>query len=168
MKNWLLPVAALLMMSCQQEKIGFVDNVKLMDGYQKKKDVEAAYQIRSEAFTRKRDSISQVFQIEAQELQTKSEGMSQSKAQEAFGQLQQKGQMVGQQLQQEEQQLQRMGQLKMDSIIQEVRKTIKEYGKANGYSFILTGGEGGSVLYGKDAADVTEAVLKVLNESYDK
>ncbi|MDX1332398.1 MAG: OmpH family outer membrane protein [Robiginitalea sp.] len=168
MKNWLLPVAALLMMSCQQEKIGFVDNVKLMDGYQKKKDVEAAYQIRSEAFTRKRDSISQVFQIEAQELQTKSEGMSQSKAQEAFGQLQQKGQMVGQQLQQEEQQLQRMGQLKMDSVIQEVRKTIKEYGKANGYSFILTGGEGGSVLYGKDAADVTEAVLKVLNESYDK
>lgn len=168
MKNWLIPVAALLMMSCQQEKIGFVDNVKLMDGYQKKKDVEAAYQIKSEAFTRKRDSISQVFQIEAQELQTKSEGMSQSKAQEAFGQLQQKGQMVGQQLQQEEQQLQRMGQLKMDSVIQEVRKTIKEYGKANGYSFILTGGEGGSVLYGKDAADVTEAVLKVLNEAYDK
>jgi outer membrane protein len=168
MKNWLIPVAALLMMSCQQEKIGFVDNVKLMDGYQKKKDVEAAYQIKSEAFTRKRDSISQVFQIEAQELQTKSEGMSQSKAQEAFGQLQQKGQMVGQQLQQEEQQLQRMGQLKMDSVIQEVRKTIKEFGKANGYSFILTGGEGGSVLYGKDAADVTEAVLKVLNDSYDK
>jgi outer membrane protein len=154
------------MMSCQQEKIGFVDNVKLMDGYQKKKDVEAAYQIKSEAFTRKRDSISQVFQMEAQDLQNKSEGMSQSKAQEAFTELQQKGQMVGQQLQQEEQQLQRMGQLKMDSVVQEVRKTIKEYGKSNGYSFILTGGEGGSVLFGKEAADVTEAVLKVLNESY--
>lgn len=168
MKNWIVPVAALLMMSCQQEKIGFVDNVKLMDGYQKKKDVEAAYQIKSEAFTRKRDSISQVFQMEAQDLQNKSEGMSQGKAQEAFTQLQQKGQMVGQQLQQEEQQLQRMGQLKMDSVVQEVRKTIKEFGKANGYSFILTGGEGGSVLFGKEAADVTEDVLKVLNESYEE
>ena len=168
MKNWILPVAALLMMSCQQEKIGFVDNVKLMDGYQKKKDVEAAYQIKSEAFTRKRDSISQVFQMEAQDLQNKSEGMSQSKAQEAFTQLQQKGQMVGQQLQQEEQQLQRMGQLKMDSVVQEVRKTIREYGKANGYSFILTGGEGGSVLFGKEAADVTGDVLKVLNDSYEE
>lgn len=168
MKNWILPVAALFLMSCQQEKIGFVDNVKLMDGYQKKKDVEAAYQIRSEAFTRKRDSISQVFQMEAQDLQTKSEGMSQTKAQEAFSQLQQKGQMVGQQLQQEEQQLQRMGQLKMDSVVQEVRKTIKDYGKANGYSFILTGGEGGSVLFGKEAADVTEEVLKELNASYEQ
>lgn len=168
MKNWLLPVAALLMMSCQQEKIGFVDNVKLMDGYQKKKDVEAAYQIKSEAFTRKRDSISQVFQLEAQDLQNKSEGMSESKAQEAFGQLQQKGQMVGQQLQQEEQQLQRMGQLKMDSVVQEVRKTIKEYGESNGFSFILTGGEGGSVLFGKETADITEEVLKVLNKSYEE
>jgi len=168
MKNWILPLATLLLMSCQQEKIGFVDNVKLMDGYQKKKDVEAAYQIRSEAFTRKRDSISQVFQMEAQDLQNKSEGMSQNKAQEAFSQLQQKGQMVGQQLQQEEQQLQRMGQLKMDSVVQEVRKTIKEYGEANGYSFILTGGEGGSVLFGKEAADVTEEVLKALNASYEE
>ena len=168
MKNWILPVAALLLMSCQQEKIGFVDNVRLMDGYQKKKDVEAAYQIKSQSFTRKRDSISQVFQMEAQDLQSKSEGMSQSKAQEAFSQLQQKGQMVGQQLQQEEQQLQRMGQLKMDSVVQEVRKKIKEYGKANGYSFILTGGEGGSVLFGKEASDVTEEVLKVLNESYEE
>jgi outer membrane protein len=168
MKNWIFPVAALFLMSCQQAKIGYVDNVKLMDGYQKKKDVESAYQIKSEAFTRKRDSISQAFQIEAQDLQNKSEGMSESKAQEAFTQLQQRGQMVGQQLQQEEQQLQRTGQLKMDSVVREVRKTIKEFGKTNGYSFILTGGEGGSVLYGEEAADVTDAVLKLLNASYEE
>ena len=148
--------------------MAYVDNVKLMDGYQKKKDVESAYQVRSEAYARKRDSISQVFQMEAQDLQNKSKDMSESKAQEAFGQLQQKGQMVGQQLQQEEQQMQRMGQLKMDSVVREVRKTIKEFGEANGYRFILTGGEGGSVLYGEEAADVTEEVLKLLNASYEE
>lgn len=167
MKNWILPVAALLLVSCQQGKIAYVDNVKLMDGYKKKKDVESAYQVRSEAYARKRDSISQVFQMEAQDLQNKSSEMSESKAQEAFSQLQQRGQMVGQQLQQEEQQLQRMGQLKMDSVVREVRKTIKDFGQAGGYSFILTGGEGGSVLYGVEAADVTEEVLKLLNASYD-
>jgi outer membrane protein len=168
MKYWIFPVAAFFLLGCQQDKIGYVDNVKLMDGYQKKKDVEASYQVKSEAFARKRDSISQAFQMEAQDLQNKSESMSQNKAQEAFGQLQQKGQMVGQQLQQEEQQMQRMGQLKMDSVVREVRKTIEEYGESNGYSFILTGGEGGSVLYGKEAADVTEEVLKLLNASYDE
>ena len=168
MKNWILPVLVLLLASCQQGKIGYVDNVKLMDGYQKKNDVEASYQIRSEAFARKRDSITQVFQMEAQDLQNRSKAMSQSKAQEAYGQLQQKGQMVGQQLQQEEQQMQRAGQLKMDSVVREVRKTIREYGKANGYQFILTGGEGGSVLYGEEAADITEEIIKILNDSYEK
>lgn len=167
MRNWIFGLALLLLGGCQQSKIGYVDNVKLMDEYQKKKDVEAAYQIRSEAFAKKRDSISQAFQMEAQDLQNKSEGMSQTSAQEAFNQLQQKGQMIGQQLQQEEQQMQRMGQMKMDSVVREVRKTIRDYGAENGYKFILTGGEGGSVLYGEEAADITQDILKRLNAAYE-
>lgn len=161
-------MAFLLLAACQQDKIGFVDNVKLMDGYTKKQQVEANYQLKSEAFAKKRDSISQAFQMEAQELQTTTDRMSQEKAQEAFGMLQQKGQMMGQQLQQEEQQMQRMGQMKMDSVVSEVRKEIEAFGKANGYRFIFTGGEGGSVLYGDPASDITDQVLKQLNESYSK
>ena len=167
MRNWIFGLVLLLLGSCQQGKIGYVDNVKLMDGYQKKKDVEAAYQMRSDAFSKKRDSISQAFQMEAQDLQSKTEGMSQSKAQEAYNQLQQKGQMMGQQLQQEEQQMQRMGQMKMDSVVREVRKTIRDYGAENGYDFILTGGEGGSVLYGDEVADITDDILKRLNADYE-
>lgn len=158
----------MLLASCQQDKIGYVDNVKLMDGYTKKQEVEASYQLKSEAFAKKRDSISQAFQLEAQELQSNTDQMSQQKAQEAFGILQQKGQMMGQQLQQEEQKIQQMGQIKMDSVINEVRETIEKYGAANGYRFILSGGDGGSVLYGDEASDITEQVLKELNETYSK
>ncbi|MGB5653099.1 MAG: OmpH family outer membrane protein [Robiginitalea sp.] len=163
MKKWIGFMTFLLLASCQQEKIGYVDNVKLMDGYKKKQEVEASFQLKSEAFTRKRDSISQAFQFEAQQLQTATESMPKDRAQEAFAVLQQKGQMMGQQLQQEEQQIQQMGQMKMDSVVTEVRETIQEYGAANGYRFIFTGGEGGSVLYGDDASDVTEQVLSQLN-----
>lgn len=168
MKNWIGLMTLLLLASCQQDKIAYVDNVKLMDGYSKKQEVEASFQLKSEAFAKKRDSISQAFQLEAQQLQTSTEGMPESKAQEAFGLLQQKGQMMGQQLQQEEQQIQRMGQMKMDSVVAEVRETIQKYGAANGYRFILTGGEGGSVLYGDEASDITEQVLNELNEGPSK
>ncbi|MGA9239453.1 OmpH family outer membrane protein [Robiginitalea sp.] len=168
MKNWIGLLTFLILASCQQEKIAYVDNVKLMDGYKKKQEVDASFQLKSEAFARKRDSISQAFQLEAQQLQTSTEGMAQDKAQEAFGILQQKGQMMGQQLQQEEQQIQRMGQMKMDSVVTEVRETIQEYGTANGYRFILTGGEGGSVLYGDEASDITEQVLSQLNDKASK
>ena len=54
----------------------------------------------------------------------------------------------------------------MDSVITQVRKTIREYGEANGYRYILTGGEGGSVLYGDKADDITSEILQILNESY--
>ena len=164
MKKWIVIAVTFLLFSCEQGKIGYVDNVKLMDGYKVKQDVEATYQLQSESFARRRDSISQAFQIEAQDLQNRTKNMPQDKAQEEFEILQQRGQLIGQQLQQQEQQMQRMGQLKMDSVVTHVRKTIKEYGAANGYRFILTGGEGGSVLYGESTSDVTDEVLKILNE----
>lgn len=168
MKNGLLLIAVLLLASCQQDKIAFVDNVKLMDGYQRKMDVEAAYQEKSQAFAQKRDSISQVFQTEAQLMQNNSKGMSQQKAQEEYGNLQQRAQIIGQQLQQEEQRMQQQGQVQMDSVVQKVKEAIKAYGEDNGYTFILGGGDGGGVLYGTDAKDITEEVLQVLNEEYKK
>jgi len=154
--------------ACQQQKIGYVDNIKLMDEYQEKIDIEAKYQSRSEALGKKRDSISQEFQREAQEFQQQAQGMSQQKAQEQYGSLQQRGQLIGQQLQQEEQQLQLQGQTEMDSLITRVREEIKKYGKDNGYTYILGGGNGGSVLYGDESKDLTEEIVKILNEKYKK
>lgn len=154
--------------SCQETKIGYVDNVKLMDEYQEKIDVEAEFTKKTEALGKKRDSISQAFQAEAQAFQAEAEKMSQTKAQEQYGQMQQRGQMIGQQLQQEEQLLQASGQTEMDSIVGRVKDEIEAYGKANGYTYILGGGDGGSVLYGTDANDLTEEIVKILNDKYKK
>jgi len=154
--------------ACEQNKIGFVDNVKLMDGYQEKIDIEARYKVKAEALNKKRDSISQAFQLEAQAFQTKAQSMAQDKAQEEYGVLQQRGQFIGQQLQQEEQQMQSEGQTEMDSLISKVKKEINGYGKSNGYTYILSGGEGGSVLYGTDTKDLTQDILKILNDKYKK
>lgn len=168
MKNIVVLIAVLLLASCQQEKIGYVDNVKLMDEYQQKIDVEAKFQAKAEKLGKKRDSISQAFQMEAQAFQAKAEGMSQSKAQEEYAAMQQKGQYIGQQLQQEDQKLQSEGQIEMDSIVKTVKEEIKQYGKSNGYSYILGGGDGGSVLYGKEAHDLTDEIVKILNDKYKK
>ncbi len=168
MKNSIAIAALLLLGACQQQKIGFVDNVKLMDQYQEKIDIENKYKDRTETLGRKRDSISQAFQLEAQAFQQKAQSMSQQKAQEEYGSLQQRGQMIGQQLQQEEQQLQLEGQTEMDSLINKVKAEIKQYGKNNKYTYILGGGTGGSVLYGEESRDLTEDILKILNDNYQK
>ncbi|MBT8236685.1 MAG: OmpH family outer membrane protein [Bacteroidia bacterium] len=166
MKYSILFLFVLALVSCSEQKIGYVDNVKLMDGYQEKIDVEEKYKNKLDNLNRKRDSISQVFQLEAQEFQSRAEKMAASKAQKEYDILQQRGQFIGQQLQQEEQILQQQGQMEMDSVVQKVKEEIKAFGKSNKYTYILGGGEGGSVLYGQETDDLTEQVLKILNEKY--
>lgn len=167
MKKLVVLAIAISAMACQQNKIAFVDSVRIMDEYQEKIDVEARFKTKADAMTKKRDSISQAFQMELQQFQAKAQKMSQKNAQEEYSQLQQRGQFVGQQLQQEEQQLQQNSQAEMDTLVKKVKKEIKEYGKANGYTYILGGGDGGSVLYGEEAKDLTDVILKILNDKYE-
>lgn len=167
MKKLAVLAIAITAMSCQQNKIAYVDSVKIMDEYQEKMDVEAKFQKKAETMGRKRDSISQAFQIELQEFQGKAQSLSQQNAQEQYSELQQRGQRIGQQLQHEEQQLQLTSQEQMDSLVKKVKKEIRAYGKDNGYTYILGGGEGGSVIYGDETKDVTDAILKILNDKYE-
>ena len=166
MKKAGIVVLIFLLAACAQDKIGFVDHVKLMDSSTEKLDIEEKYRNKSSLLNKKRDSISQAFQLEAQGLQTKLESMSQKKAQEEYDLFQQRGQFMGQQLQQEEQLLQQQGQAEMDSLVSRVKEQIKQYGKENGFTYILGAGDGGSVLYGSDQKDLTEDLIKIVNDSY--
>jgi len=154
------------LMACEQNKIAYVDNVKLIGEYQEKIDIELKYKTKAEALAKKKDSLTQAFQFEAQAFQTKAQSMPTKKAQEEYTVLQQKGQYLGQLIQQEEQQLQQESQTELDSIVSKIKKQIESYGKANGYTYILGGGDGGSVLYGAEANDITQPVLELLNENY--
>ncbi len=166
MRRFAVLASVLIAAACQQDKIGYVDNIKLMEGYQEKKDVEEKYQARAEVLTKKRDSISQAFDLELKAFQSKAQSMPQTKAQEEYGLIQQRAQFMGQQLQQEEQTLQTTGQTEMDSVVSKVKREITAFGKNNGYTYILGGGEGGSVLYGVETKDLTEEILSILNEKY--
>ncbi|MEN1784681.1 MAG: OmpH family outer membrane protein [Bacteroidota bacterium] len=161
-------IAMLILVSCDQNKIGYVEYISLMDDYQEKIDIENKYKVKSEAMNKKRDSLAQAIQLEYQAVQTRVQSMSEKKAQEEIGLLQQKSQFLGQQLQQEEQQLKSAGQTEMDSLVSKVNKEIEEYGDANGFTYILGAGDGASVLYGNDSKDLTEQILKILNDKYKK
>lgn len=169
MRKIVLAAMVLLIVSCQeQQKIGYVDNVKMMEDYQEKKDFDGKYEIINTAFAKKKDSISQVFQIEMQGFQIKAQKMKESKAQEEYAGIQQRAQQMGQILQQEEQALMSTAQVELDSMVSMVKKQIKTYGETNKYNYILGGGDGGSVLYGTEANDLTAEIVKTLNDKYTK
>lgn len=159
----------LLMASCQNEmKTGFIDNSELIKEYQKRKDIEAAFKVKVEAFDKRVDSIGRIFQVEAQEFQAKASSMAQADAQQQYQVLGQKQQMLQQQFQMEEQKIQKESQTEIDTLIKEVRTFVKEYGKKNNYTYILGSNEAGSVMYGEDSKDMTKEILEELNKAYKK
>lgn len=158
----------LLISSCQQQqKIAFIDNGKVVNEYYKKKDFEIKFQVKIDRFNKKADSLQQAIQLEAQLWQSKATKMNQSKAEEEYQVLVQKKQVQDFQLSNEEKELQKEGQQRLDTIVKEVKAFVKDYGKSNGYTFIFGANEAGSVMYGADANDITEAVLKELNSKVE-
>ncbi|QDO93205.1 OmpH family outer membrane protein [Formosa sediminum] len=165
----LLVISLITMASCQQtQKIGFVDNSKLINEYQEKIDVEAKYKTMIEASNKNTDSLAKAFQAEYQEFQAQAASMPQDKAQARYQQLGQKQQMLQQQIQMSEQQITVESQKEIDSLISKVRKFVKDYGKTNAYDYILGSNDAGSVMYGKEGDDLTDELIKALNDSYKK
>jgi outer membrane protein len=162
-----LACVLVLFASCQQQKIGFVDNGKVINEYQEKLDIEEKYKAKDEAFKKKTDSIGQAFQIEAQAFQAKANKMSQKKAQEAYESLMQKQQMLQQQIQFEQQQITQAFQTEIDSTINKVKAFVKDYGKTNGFTYILGTSDGASsVLYGTEENDLSQTIIDALNVKY--
>lgn len=154
--------------SCQeQQKIAFVDNTKVVNEFQKKIDFEEKFKAKIENFNKKADSMQQAIQVEAQLFQSRAAKMNQSKAEEEYNTLVQKKQMQDYQLNNEEKQLQAEGQKEIDTLVKQVKAFIKDYGKTNGYTFILGSNDAGSVLYGSENKDITEEVVIALNKEND-
>ncbi|GAA3566344.1 OmpH family outer membrane protein [Snuella lapsa] len=171
MKYIFYAVATLFVLtSCQQpQKIGYVNNSIVVNDFQKKKDLEEKFKGKDEAFQKRADSIGKAFQLEIQETQLKAQKSSQKKAQELMTGLQQKQQLLQQQMQFEQQQLQQAFQSEIDSIIIKVKDFVKNYGKTNGYTYILgTSDAAATVLYGTEENDLTQIILDALNEEYKK
>jgi len=164
-----IALAVLTLVSCQQsQKIGFIDNGKVINEYQKKIDLEDEFKAKDLAFQKRTDSIGKAFQFEAQQTQLLAQKATESKAQELMGGLQQKQQLLQKQMQYEQQQLQKQFQIEIDSIITKVKDFVKDYGKNNGYGYILGSNEAGSVMFGKEENDLTDVVTKALNAEYNK
>jgi len=157
-------------MSCQnQKKIAFVDNGKMINEYQEKKDIEEKFTQKELAFQKRADSIGKAFQLEAQEVQLKASAMPQNKQQEQYQVLGQKQKMLQQQIQFEQQQMQQAYQTEIDSVISKVKVFVKEYGKNNGYTYILgTSDNAASVLYGAEENDLSQIMIDALNAKYKK
>ena len=169
-KICVIVVLMLLITSCQeQQKIAFVDNGKVINDYQEKLDIEEKYKGKDAVFQKRRDSLIGAHNLELEAAKIKAQRMSQSALQKLSQELQQKEGLLGQQLQFEQQQLQQAFNTEIDSAIAKVKNYVKDYGKKNGYTYILgTSDASSTVMFGDETKDLSKTILDALNAEYKK
>ncbi|WP_296146335.1 OmpH family outer membrane protein [uncultured Flavobacterium sp.] len=174
MKKSIVVIAiAAMLFSCNKsestatsEKTAYIDTVKLMEEYTESKDLQAKFKEKSEVMGKELELEIKKFQDEADNFRRNAQANGQEWAQKKGAELQKKEQQLQYAQQAMGQQLQQEGGVERDSLVQKVRKYIKEYGKKNGYSYIYGTGDAASVLYAKDEFDITAKVVKELNDNY--
>ncbi|WP_333693547.1 OmpH family outer membrane protein [Flavobacterium sp.] len=173
MKKSILAFGLLLsLLSCDKAaetkdfKTAYVDTSKLMEEFVEAKDIEAKYKAKGSEMGKQLEAEVARFRSEAANFQKNAQAYGQQWAQQKAAELQQKEQELSYAQQAILRQLQEESGKEMDSLVKDVKKFIKEYGKEKGYNYIYGTGDVATVLYAKEEYDITNEVIKLLNEKY--
>lgn len=166
--------ATLALVSCDKKaetsdfKTAYVDTTKLLDDYTESKDIEAKYKAKSEEMGKELEAEVTRFRSEAADFQKNAQAYGQQWAQKKGAELQRKEQELSYAQEAMMRQLQTESGKEMDSMVKDVKKFVKDFGKKNGYNYIYGTGENASILYGKEEYDITNDIVKQLNDIYAK
>lgn len=147
--------------------IVYIDSSKLLNEYEQAKDIEAKFKAKSEQMGKELDTELTKFRADVAYFEKNAQSKGMQWAQQTGAALQEREQRLAYTQQAMLQQLQEESGKEMDSLVKEIKDFIKEYGKSKGYDYILSTADGAStVLYSKEGQDITDEVLKLLNEKY--
>lgn len=172
-KSLVLIAIAFSIISCNKTakvastKTAFVDTSKLMSEYTEAKDIEAKYKAKSQEMGKELEAEIARFKTEASSFQKNAQLNGQAWAQQKGAELQKREQQLQYAEQAMSQQLQQESGVEMDSVVSNVKKFIKSYGKEKGYAYIYGTGEAATILYAEDKYDITKDIIKLLNEKYN-
>ena len=165
MKNLLyIPLVAMLLVSCTQpNQIGYVNMEKVVYSYDGMKEAHVKYQNLEEEFKGVRTPI----QLRIDSLRVVK---SSATTKQAYDAIAKQEYVLARHLQQivdqQSQELQEQDGELTGAVMNQVHGYTKEFAKEKGYDFIL-GQKEDNVLFGKEEADVTEALIEYLNKKYN-
>jgi outer membrane protein len=149
-------------------RIAYFDIDSLQEKYEYFRDVSGQVKNKEANITAQLNSLQDTYQKRLKELQDKGPTMTQSEAdaaQREYAQMQQKYQQRQIAMEQE---LKKHQVDLMTDVRNKIENYLKEYNKEKGYAFILSY-EPGFMLYYRDPVyDITNDVIKGLNEQYKK
>ena len=150
----------------EEVKTAYIDTSKLLEEYTEAKDIEAKYKGKSKEMGQELEVEIANFKADAANFQKNAQQNGQAWAQQKGAELQKREQQLSYAQQAMLQKLQQESGAEMDTLVKDVKKFIKTYGKEKGYAYIYGTGESATVLYAQDKYDITKEIIKLLNDKY--
>lgn len=153
--------------SAGSQKIVYIDTEKLMKEYKESVDFESKFKAMSEKMQSELEGDMRKFQNDVADLQKNAQSKGMEWAQQREAELGKRQQTLAQKEQNYMQKFQQESAVERDSLVSKMKKFIKTYGAEKGYDYVLGTGDASTVLFAKEGSDITEEVLKLMNEAYE-
>ena len=158
----------MLLASCNQVKIAYVDVEEILKEYEGAKQAEEDMKAQSQQISQELDQLAMPLQQKIQEYQKNKGSLSASARQKQEAELMQEQQMFQQQQQMAQQKVQSEGQRMFDKINSDIESFLADYGQSKGYTYILGSSvQTKSVLYGEESLNITDEVIDALNANFE-
>lgn len=168
MKKLLILAIALVVVSCNQTKVAYIDIEIIMKDYEATKALEISLKAKQEKMAKELDSISVPFQLKVQQYYQNQQKMSAKKRGEVESVLQQEQQFIQSKQQQASQSFQMENQEMSEVLTKRVDSFVADYAKLKGFNLIFGTSGKGTVLYGDETLNITNEILEILNLNYSK
>ena len=155
----LLPPAFCSVVQAAELKIGYVNLLKIFDGYQHKQESEQVLEQKGKQKQAELEGRFNELKKMRQSLELLNDQAKDAKARE----IEEKADEFKRLKERTERDLVRERNELAKQVLEEIDGAVADYAKANGYSLML---DQRSLLYGEELYDVTDDILKALNARY--
>lgn len=157
-----------LYFSQNSSELVYVDVNKLIEGYKKTKTAKAAFDKKASTMKANVDSLLAGWQNELKEYEKERVSLTATELKLKQELLSNKQQQINGYQEGIQKQIQEEDQKITQTVINDINDYVKEYGKKKGYKIIFGASGSGNIMYADESTDLTEKILKGLNEEYDK
>ncbi|MBN2613776.1 MAG: OmpH family outer membrane protein [Bacteroidales bacterium] len=149
-------------------KVVYVDNGVLMTKYEGMKDARKEYEKKAAVWQANADTLVSEWEKELKSYEKERIRMSAKERELKEQLLSNKQQQISQYREAVQMKAREEEQKMTQTVLNEVNDYLKEYGKKRGYTFILGATGVGNIVYANEARNITEEIIKGLNEQYNK
>lgn len=146
----------------------FINSDSLLDNYIYFKNKKTEYESRQNRIKSELESESSKIQKDAESYQLRAPGMTDMQRQIEEEQLMMRQQKLMQRKDELFDKLDEEQSRSSEELYDKLAKYLKEYNKDKNYQFIFGYQKGGGILFANDSLDITNPVLKGLNEEFNK